>query len=519
MVTHIKVFNHKGIEKLELKNLEKLNVICGKNSSGKSSILEGINLEDHFFIGLKISTSEQQTLCNIFAKKIKGKTTSNTVYWSEQSFSEGISQIISEGCILYKDTIESFLNKFHNALSSNSNVSSEYLIYTQGTLETYYLQYVSDIKTTLIPPKRVLESKVKIDLEKELLPNGIGVTNHLFYLKNQDLDSKDYKTYQQIHYAFQDITGFKVNIVPNKSNLLTVNFYVGNNWYTSDQCGLGLSDLLILITLVIATNYSVYLIEEPENHLHADFQKKLIRFLQKQNKQFILSTHSDVFIDINAVDRIYYAWYQNDSVNLSDQTTKSKIISDLGYSVSEKLVSDALILVEGPTDIPVIKKLLEWIGTLNDFNVKFWSLGGDIMAELDLSIFSGNENVFTIVDQDPKSKSVRDKYLRNCEEHGIKSHRLKRYSLENYLSLAAIKQVFPSQISTKIIELDTSKKVDDQLGFNKKNKTIKGKMLTTLEKMSKEDIEETDLYQFLQKIDSQLREKNSIQENSINSSL
>ncbi|MEQ9440055.1 MAG: ATP-binding protein [Cyclobacteriaceae bacterium] len=511
MVRHIKVFKkHKGVNNLELNNLEKINVICGKNSSGKSSILEGINLRDHAYVGLEISDTDKEKLVELYNTELRNKTSDQTaITVGTKYFTSNYDKVFLNKTILYEDTIKILLYKFDEIPIHNHRFPDKDLSALERTLEQYLLKKVKRFDSILISPKRHLESEVRIDFGRESQPNGEGVINHLFYLKNQDIGSKDYEIYHRIHSAFEKITGFKVNIVPNKSSLLAVNFYIGNIWLTADQCGLGLSDLLIIITLVIATNYNIYLVEEPENHLHADFQKKLLRFFQEQNKQFILSTHSDVFIDINAVDKIYYAWYLDGEVSVSDQTTKSKIISDLGYSVSEKLVSDAIILVEGPTDIPVIKKLMEWIGTLTDFNVRFWPLGGDIMAELDLSIFSGSESIFTIVDQDPKSKSVRDKYLRNCKEHGIQSHQLERYSLENYLSLAAIKQVFPNQLSTKLTKLEPNVKVDDQLGFSNKKKTIKGKMLAILEKVNKKDIEETDLYQFLQEVDTRLREKSS----------
>ncbi|MEW6088270.1 MAG: AAA family ATPase [bacterium] len=53
MVKQIKLESYKGIKSLELKNLEHVNIICGKNSSGKSSILEAINNPKNRDLGLK----------------------------------------------------------------------------------------------------------------------------------------------------------------------------------------------------------------------------------------------------------------------------------------------------------------------------------------------------------------------------------------------------------------------------------------------------------------------------------
>jgi hypothetical protein len=57
--------------------------------------------------------------------------------------------------------------------------------------------------------------------------------------------------------------------------------------------------------------------------------------------------------------------------------------------------------------------------------------------------------------------------------------------------------VFPNQIPAKLKIISPIESVDSQIGFAKKNKTIKIKNAQIVKEMKKEDIEGSDLYEFL----------------------
>jgi hypothetical protein len=352
----------------------------------------------------------------------------------------------------------------------------------------------------LIPPKRQLEFKSTIELSQEVYPTGKGIINKLFFLKNQDLDSEDYKIYKKIYDTFYEITGSRFNIVPDIINRIKLLYRTGENWIPAADSGLGLSDVLIMISIFNLKDNNVFLVEEPENHLHAEYQKRLLRYLQSlKSKQFFITTHSSIFLDTYMVDKIFYC--KNDGeIVVSDQTSKSEIINSLGYSVTENLVADLIVLLEGPTDIPVIKEMLNWFGVNSIYNIKFWPLGGDIMASLDLSVFAERSNVFALVDSDPGSSSLRTRFISNCSKNGIHCTKLERYSIENYFSLKAIKEAFPDQIPDDINDISPKTPVDKQIGFKERDKTIKIKNAEIVRYMSISDIERTDLYEFLAKI-------------------
>jgi 5S rRNA maturation endonuclease (ribonuclease M5) len=178
----------------------------------------------------------------------------------------------------------------------------------------------------------------------------------------------------------------------------------------------------------------------------------------------------------------------------------------LGYSVADNLVADMIILIEGPSDIPILQTVLKWMDVLDKYNIKFWPICGDVMSQLDLSVLTEKKNVIALIDFDPGSQKSRRRFTEKCKEYGIECSKLERYSIENYFTLEAIKSVFPD-IPDDVLEIKPDIKVDDQIGFSSKGKSIKSKNKKIIEKMSLKDIEPTDLFNFCKNLEKKLIER------------
>ena len=131
---------------------------------------------------------------------------------------------------------------------------------------------------------------------------------------------------------------------------------------------------------------------------------------------------------------------------MENVTSRATALHELGYSIADNLVSDLIILVEGPTDRPVLEEFLAKEGLLQNFSIKVWPMGGDIMSQLDLSIFTASYKVIALVDHDPGSDKERKRFEDNCTAAKIPLHRLERRSIENYFSITAFRDVFGDQI-------------------------------------------------------------------------
>lgn len=499
MIKHLNIKKHKAHVTPQKIEIGHINVLCGKNNSGKTTILEALLDNNRYSIGKEVDDADW--LGKLFrpqAENFSRPDPRESINW----FKGYITRLIHENTVWYSDEYNNIIEKIKVSLKKSPPLNSfNENIYTyDGVLNEFFRKSTEFFNPILIPPKRQLEFTNIIDLKQEIVPTGQGVINKLFFLKNQDLESSDYKVYKNIYETFREITGSTFNIVPNRSNQITVFYNTNDNWISASDSGLGLSDVLIIVTILNVLENNIFLVEEPENHLHAEYQKKLLRYIKSlKSKQFIITTHSSIFLDTRIVDKIFYCSKDNE-VLLSDQTSKSEIINSLGYSVSENLVADVIVLLEGPTDIPVIQEMLNWLGVNNNFNIKFWPLGGDIMASLDLSVFAERNNVFALVDSDPGSSVQRTRFIRNCEEYGINCKKLERYSIENYFSLQALREVFQDQIPDSIQDISPTDSVDEQIGFKDKGKTIKTKNSQIIKNMKVEDIERTDILDFLNEI-------------------
>jgi predicted ATP-dependent endonuclease of OLD family len=183
-------------------------------------------------------------------------------------------------------------------------------------------------------------------------------------------------------------------------------------------------------------------------------------------------------------------------------TSRAALLASLGYSVADNLISDLVILVEGPSDKAILDEFFRMLGLSSAYVIRIWPLGGDIMGQLDLAVFSDAYRLIALIDTDPKSGKVRETFKEKCVAKGIPVHQLNRYAIENYLSLPAIERVMHQKAPEGLTKLDPKKKVSDQLGFD-----VKRNAASIAREMTLEDLNGTDLFEFLKKAEQMLTGK------------
>ena len=105
-----------------------------------------------------------------------------------------------------------------------------------------------------------------------------------------------------------------------------------------------------------------------------------------------------------------------------------------------------------------------------------------------------------MIDNDPGSKPVRKRFIELCKQNKIDCNQLKRYAIENYFSLNALRNIFGEQIPDTVTKIVPNKKLSDQIGFDVKRSNGKIAMQMTLE-----DIKDTDLEAFFIKVQKILK--------------
>lgn len=497
MISALRLTEGAIVREYTMANLGKINVICGKNNSGKSTLLAMIADPMRRTVGKPWSDSDNQAIHQAI---VSAAGLSSAMGSREaQAVDRILSELVPLGEIRYRDQRDAFKSELSSAFQ-NSRLRRSNIGFS-SIANVYQELFSTEPATVVVPPKRSLELERPLNLGEEVTPAGVGILNYLFFASNQPSTSQDYGVYQSIRKAFSHISaGYSFQVFPDRNNHISVNFSAGGSqWIRAEDCGLGLQDLIVILYFAIAPGPDLVLLEEPESHLHPEMQKQLLLFLRNgTSKQYFLTTHSNVFLNNALIDRVFFTSFDG-RINIDDATRRASILDDLGYAVTDNLVSDLVILVEGPTDVPVVEEFLLKTGVFSMGDIRIWPLGGDIMDQVDLNVFAEKYKLIALLDQDPGSKRVRNRFEKRCRELGIPVHRLKRYGIESYFSLRALREVFGSQIPSTVESLDPSIKLENQIGINvRKNNRNIAKVMTL------DEIETTDFNAFIRKVAKRL---------------
>lgn len=490
MYKHVSLNSRGALPSQNLENLGHVVVVCGKNNSGKSTLLSAI-IEGNQYLYATEFDIDQFTACIRY---------NDGTQWS--SANDLVRPVLYHRDIWFQHEHNTFLDILYDQYRKWQIMGNRPVDFGQNILSVFN-QHLPSHRPVLIPPKRLLQLISPIQTDVEVQPDGQGLLNFLFRAANQFEDSVNRKIYDEIKQAFKIISdGYEFIITAEHNNSLKLSFRSGSDrWISASDCGLGLQDLLVLLFFVTSPDFDILLVEEPESHLHPAMQRKLLHFCkERKNKQFFFSTHSSVFLDLTLVDTILHTEMTDHGIEVSNDTSRAAVLDSLGYSVTDNLVSDLIILVEGPSDKPVLEEFLRQMGLYASYSIKVWPLGGDIMNQCDLSVFAEKYKIIALIDKDPGSASIRRKFKHNCELLSIEVQQLERRAIENYFTVDALRSVFEGQIPPSLTKINPDETLESQIGMNVKKKNQKIARAMTLQ-----HIQDTDLYRFLQRVGDKLR--------------
>ena len=185
----------------------------------------------------------------------------------------------------------------------------------------------------------------------------------------------------------------------------------------------GLKEIIPLITLLYDDSYNCFIIDEPELHLHPQFQTFLLKIardfagdpLEDETKKcFFFATHSPYFVDIRTIDDlkncIIFSPNQLptyvDSLDSNDEYKLKQLLPRLNTHHKQFFFSPRPIFVEGYTDQQIFSYIQEKRGKLLDYNgPTFIDVHGK--DELDLNKFAGVDDADLeaaakeLIDQNP----------------------------------------------------------------------------------------------------------------------
>lgn len=504
----IKVKNYKCFweEASGFERIMPINIIIGKNNSGKSSLLDLIRFTiDGNREPINSSNSKAEILVGHFLR--------------EEEIAVGFGRATRGGPIPgnHFEYGRAFVNsKCIYELENDRKKNFKTLTVEMSPTVNYLMQDCVNAITSPLKGKEFCHVTAERDIvieadevQMELKANGVGATSIIQSIINKkayDSNLIEKKLLNELNKIINpDIEFKRISVQSDDQNKWEIYFLDNNeNKIALSKMGSGIKTiLLVLLNLIVkpsiknkSVNEYVFAFEELENNLHPSLQRRLysylIDFSKLNNVYFFLTTHSNVVIDAfgayNNAQLIHVINDGNKSITKTVLGYKENkhILKDLDVRASDLLQSNGIIWVEGPSDRNYLNRWLELLAPdLKEglhYSIMFY--GGRLLANLTfdygwfnkeiIPLLNINSNAYVIMDRDGKtvSAALNQTKARIEAEIGQKHCWItKGREIENYLSENVIKSwLEKSSIAGNFINFENEKLENNIKQVDKKDK-------------------------------------------------
>lgn len=508
LIKNFKCFDNDGCS---IENLKSINIIIGKNNSGKSSFIELIKFlttGDKSFFQNKRDGKIPEIICeHTFKKELMGNS-------FPQSTSGGD---IGGNHYQYGLSFDTAILKYEIVGNNKKAFLSIDRDFKNGARQ-YFDSYVNNLITPL--QKKVFSH---LSAERDILPEqqnstlslsttGIGATNIIQQIINRDIYESDLieKTLlsELNKIVNPDINFTRILVQQNDQNIWEIYFEnIEDGRVPLSKMGSGVKTVLLVLILLYVKpvidgrkiNDYVFALEELENNLHPSLQRRLyynlFEFSKTNNCIFFLTTHSNIVIDlynslestqIFHINKIAGKTYIKSIIK---QKEFKKILDDLDIRASDILQSNGIIWVEGPSDRTYLNKWLSLIDSslIEGYHYSIMFYGGRLLSNLSfdyelinnelIPLLKLNTNSFVLMDRDGKTinSQLNDTKSRIQDELGVDSIWItKGREIENYLSNNTIQNWLSEKYNTGIgFENESNTKLEDNVAKLKNTDKIK----------------------------------------------
>ncbi|WP_413407952.1 ATP-dependent nuclease [Paenibacillus amylolyticus] len=514
IILNVRIKNHKSIDDSgEIKLHNKMNVLAGKNNTGKSAFIEALYKvlqgmlnspaldTQSTEIELELSLSDEEV--NYLNDNVPPGF---TIQYSEK-FRLFLRYFNSHNVTVF-NKVQGYYNDHFQDVYINSNyhkvgVAPKYMfvipdqedsvLVPNSTFISNFMNLLNK-KIVYITGSRHVPSTETSTLNNYLKIDGTNLNGFLYSMHNNEEETFDkiVETFKQI---FTDVITIRTPIDEGNQTFISVSFEGLDTPIPLSDCGSGYTHVLLLLCVLYTKENSIVLFDEPQVFLHPSAEKAIYDLVSDSNEhQFVFTTHSPILINYPSDKYLIHVSKLNGISSFTQLEHIQEVLSDIGVSNSDFALSDKVIFVEGQTEELVIPMILTHFGLKQiGYNYRILNMKGTgnyfnknssmraYKGKLDLILSGISESPIPykiIIDADNKTD---EKLLTLRESYGDSIIILGRREYENYFldcyhelseiinRNSSIAAADPDLIKSKIDHLLLS--IDDNKLFPKKGST------------------------------------------------
>ena len=422
-----------------------ITVIIGKNNSGKSTVIDILDISINLNKGTMVRPSQQRDQQTPFVDIIQ--TT------SEALLAKGFANNTSGGHLPgnhYAHAKENFLNGIFKwrmqgkanpellSITLGDHVLEDFRAETRGQLNRCTDWTLADCSMLRVAAERSVAPEGSSNPPSPQ-PSGRHVTNLIRYFINSDAQPRDVvevDLLNDLNTIYSGDSHFTSIICQENESSGAWEIFLredGKSDIRLSESGSSLQSAFIILSFLrlvpllrdVEWSKLILVVEEPENNLHPALLRRLLEFLAAKRAELgfslVMTTHSPVCIDWStrredaALVHVKRDGTRSKCENVMDYKGQAQVLDDLDVRGSDLLQSNGIIWVEGPSDRVYIKRWidLESNGALIEgAHYSFMYYGGKVLAHFEavpnsefsqlLSMVTVNRNVAIVMDSDRK---------------------------------------------------------------------------------------------------------------------
>jgi ABC-type cobalamin/Fe3+-siderophores transport system ATPase subunit len=313
------------------------------------------------------------------------------------------------------------------------------------------------------------------------------------------LNEAAYRVQKDIQHIF-GLSDLEINPGPNDQ---TLQLFLNERSFKLSEVGSGMAQFILVLANAAMKEPTYILLDEPELGLHPSLQLDFLTTLASYAPSggVLFATHN-IGLARASAERVYTlrkrSEFESQISPLESLPRLSEFLGELSFGGYKEIGFDKVLLVEGPTDVVTVQQLLRRYN--KDHKVVLLPLGGNSMINgsgatetqlQELLRISGN--IAALVDSekatlDQTLGADREAFLEVCRKVGVHCTVLKRRAIENYWTERVVKKI----MGPKYRHLDLYESLNDT-----SPQWAKADNWRMAREMTKEELEETDLGQFL----------------------